>query len=121
MISQLFSKSNVGAPFCQNMARKSIKKRFLARASHVEQQKQNQNHHESNPQSQRSFLPNTTTNQQSRGTSLSIKIIANSLCDFILVDYCCCSFFLVFGRKYPTLAMLTMAIAILRWYHKQSN
>jgi hypothetical protein len=29
---------------------------------------------------------NTTTNQQSRGTSLSIKIIANSLCNFILVD-----------------------------------
>ncbi len=40
-----------------------------------------------------SFWPNTTTNQQYRGTSLSIKIIANSLCNFILVDCYLAAFF----------------------------
>jgi hypothetical protein len=36
---------------------------------------------------------NTTTNQQSRGTSLTSKIIANSLCNFILVDCYLAAFF----------------------------
>jgi hypothetical protein len=74
------------APFRQKARAESIKKRFLARASHIEQQKQNRC--ASDRPWQRSFWPNTTTNQQFRGTSLSIKIIANSLCNFISVDFC---------------------------------
>jgi hypothetical protein len=38
VISQLFSKSNVGARFRQNIAHKSIKKCFLARASGTNKQ-----------------------------------------------------------------------------------
>jgi hypothetical protein len=40
MYQQLFSKSTVGAPFRQK-SRGIDQKRFLARASHIEQQKQN--------------------------------------------------------------------------------
>jgi hypothetical protein len=71
---------------------KSIKKRFLARAPRIEQQKQNCC--ASDRPWQRSIWPNATTNQQSRGTSLSIKIIANSLCNFISVDCCLVASFL---------------------------
>jgi hypothetical protein len=45
------------------------------------------------PPWQGSFWPNTTTNQQSRGTSLTSKIIANSLRNFILVDCYLATFF----------------------------
>ena len=51
---QYSSKSNIGAPFRQNIACKSIKKCFLARASHIKQQKQN--HCASDRPWQRSFL-----------------------------------------------------------------
>jgi hypothetical protein len=57
------------------------------------QQEQKQNCCASDQPRQRSFWPNTTTNQQSRGTSLTSKIIANSLCNFILVDYYLAEFF----------------------------
>jgi hypothetical protein len=66
--------------------RKLIKKCFLARPSGIKQQKQNRS--ASDRPWQHSFWPNTTTNQQYRGTSLSIKIIANSLRNFFLVDCC---------------------------------
>jgi hypothetical protein len=71
------------------------------------QQQQKQNRCASNQPWQRSFWPNTTTNQQSCGTSLTSKIIANSLCNFILVDCYIAAFFsnLV---KLPPMAMLTM-------------
>jgi hypothetical protein len=86
-------KSNVvGAPFRQKHASKLFKKRFLTRRSSITEQKQN--HCASNRPWQRSFLPNTTTNQQYRGTSLSIKIVAHSLCNFIMVDCCLVASFL---------------------------
>jgi hypothetical protein len=88
----IFSKSNVGAPFRQKRARKSFQKCFLTRRSSVKQQKQNRC--PSDRPWQRSFWPNTTTNQQYRGTSLSMKIIASSLCNFILVDCCIVASFL---------------------------
>jgi hypothetical protein len=50
---------------------------------------------------QRSFWPNTTTNQQYCGTSLSMKIIASSLCNFILVDCCIVASFLDLVRNTP--------------------
>jgi hypothetical protein len=43
---------------------------------------------------QRSFWPNTTTNQQYHSTSRSIKIIANSLCNFLSIDCCLVASFL---------------------------
>jgi hypothetical protein len=42
---------------------------------------------------QHSFWPNATTNQQSPGTSLTSKIIANSLCNFVTVDCYLATFF----------------------------
>jgi hypothetical protein len=65
---------------------------FLVRAR-TKQQQQIQNCCASDRPWQRSFWPNTTTNQQSRGTSLTSKIIANSLCIFILVDCYLAAFF----------------------------
>jgi hypothetical protein len=51
-----------------------------------QQQQQKQNCCASDQPWQRSFWPNATTNQQSRGTSLTRKMIANSAYDFIMVD-----------------------------------
>jgi hypothetical protein len=53
-------------------------------------------------------------NQQSRGTNLSSKIIGNNLNNFIPVDCCLVASFSNLVKKDPTMAMLTMAIAILR-------
>jgi hypothetical protein len=50
---------------------------------------------------QHSFWPNTTTNQKYRGTSLSMKIIASSLCNFILVDCCIVASFLDLVKNSP--------------------
>jgi hypothetical protein len=50
---------------------------------------------------QRSFWPNTKTNQQYRGTSLSMKIIASSLCNFISVDCCIVASFLDLVKNTP--------------------
>jgi hypothetical protein len=96
---QFFSKSNVGAPFRQKRARKSFQKRFLTRRLSVIQQKQNRC--TSDRPWQRSFWPNTTTNQQYRGMSLSMKIIASSLCNFILVDCCIVASFLDLVKNTP--------------------
>jgi hypothetical protein len=60
----------------------------------TKQQLQKQNRCASDQPWQRSFWPNTTTNQQSRRTSLTSKIIANSLCNFITVDCYLAAFFL---------------------------
>jgi hypothetical protein len=64
------------SPFFQNITLKLIKKRFLARASRIEQQKQNRR--ASDRLWQPSFWPNATTNEQSRGAALSNTMIANS-------------------------------------------
>jgi hypothetical protein len=73
----------------------------LARASNSKQQKRNR----CTPHRpwRRSFWPNTTTNQQSRGTSLTSKMIANSPYDFIRIDCYLASscIFLQFGRIAP--------------------
>ena len=66
---------------------------FIQNLARTKQQKQKQNCCASDQPWQRSFWPNTTTNQQSRGTSLSSKIIANSLRNFILVDCYLATFF----------------------------
>jgi hypothetical protein len=50
---------------------------------------------------QRSFWGNTTTNQQYRGTSLNMKIIACSLCNFISVDCCSVASFLDLVKNSP--------------------
>jgi hypothetical protein len=78
--------------FAKKRARKLFQKRFLTRRLSVIHQKQNRC--ASDRPWQRSFWPNTTTNQQYRGTSLSMKIIASSLCNFILVDCCIVASFL---------------------------
>jgi hypothetical protein len=58
------------------------------------QQQQKQNCCASDQPWQRLFWPNTRTNQQSCGTSLTSKIIANSLCNFFTVDcYLAAAFF----------------------------
>jgi hypothetical protein len=64
---------------------------------------------------------NPITSHQYRGTSLSMKIIASSLCNFILVDCCIVASFLDLVKIPSTMAMLAMAIAILRRYYKQFN
>jgi hypothetical protein len=48
-----------------------------------------------------SFWPNTTTNQQYRGTSLSMKIITSSLSNFISVDCCIVASFLDLVKNTP--------------------
>jgi hypothetical protein len=84
--------------FAKN-ACKSFQKRFLTRRSSVIQQKQNRC--ASDRPWKRSFWPNTTTKQQYRGTSLSMKIIASSLRNFILVDCCIVASFLDLVKNTP--------------------
>jgi hypothetical protein len=67
-----------------------------------------------------SFWPITTTKQQSRGTSLTRKMIANSTYDIIMVDGYLAANFLSLV-KLPHHGMVTMKIAISRRQPKQSN
>jgi hypothetical protein len=60
------------------------------------------------------ILSQYSNQQQSRDTSLSNTMIANGRLSS-------CNFFLEFGKKYPTMAMLTMAIALLRRKYEESN
>jgi hypothetical protein len=85
--------------FSKKRARKLFQKRFLTRRSSVKQQKQNCC--ASGRPWQCSFWPNTTTNQQYRGKSLSIKIIASILCNFIFVDCCIVASFLDLVKNSP--------------------
>jgi hypothetical protein len=78
---------------------KSFKDCFLTCRSSIKQQ--NQNRCASDRPWQRSFWPNPTTNQQYCGTSLSIKIIASSLRNFILVDCCIVASFLDLVKNTP--------------------
>jgi hypothetical protein len=67
--------------------------KFTSSCARTKQQQQKQNRCASDQPWQRSFWPDATTNQQSGGTSLTYKIIANGLCNFILVDCYLATFF----------------------------
>ena len=66
----------------------------LPRASASNNKQQKQNRCAPHRPWRHSFWPNTTTNQQFRGTSLTSKVIANSPYDFITVDCYLAVFFL---------------------------